>query len=291
MNGMAIAMDIAPFRAPSAVANVITIARRELRDAARSRWFIMYTLAFAALGVGVSYVSAMSVGGSGLIGFGRTSAGLINLVLLIVPLMSLTAGAGAIASDRERGMLPYLLAQPVNRWEVVLGKYIGLAVALAASIFLGFGLCAMVLAHPESLRPSAVVQLAARTSLLSMAMLSVGMLVSVLARKTSVAIGSSVFLWFVFVFISDLGLMAAAMTLRLRIQTLFKLAMFNPLQVFKFWSLQAMGASLDVLGPAGLWASEEFGDSLGLLLSASLVAWTILPLLFAVFLFSRRSPI
>jgi Cu-processing system permease protein len=277
--------------APSAISNLLTIARRELRDAIRSRWFILYTAAFAALGVGVSYVSAMSVGGSGLIGFGRTSAGLINLVLLIVPLMSLTAGAGAIAGDRERGMLSYLLAQPVNRWEVLLGKYVGLAIALTASVFLGFGLCALILAGQESLRPAAVVQLAARTSLLSMAMLSVGMLVSVLARKTSVAVGTSVFLWFTFVFISDLGLMAAAMTLRLRIQTLFGLAMINPLQVFKFWSLQALGASLDVLGPAGLWASQELGDSLGPLMAASLIAWTIAPLALAAFIFSRRSPV
>ncbi|HEY7089701.1 MAG TPA: ABC transporter permease [Tepidisphaeraceae bacterium] len=277
--------------APGALANVFTIARRELRDAIRSRWFVLYTLAFAALGVGVSYVSAVSVGGSGFTGFGRTSAGLINLVLLIVPLMSLTAGAGTIASDRERGMLSYLLAQPVSRWEVLIGKYIGLALALTASICLGFGLCALVLARQESLQPGAVALLAARTSLLAMAMLSVGMLISVLARKTSVATGTSVFLWFTLVFISDLGLMAAALTLRLRIETMFGLALINPLQVFKFWSLDAVGASLDVLGPAGLWASQTLGGWLGPLMSCCLIAWIALPLLVAIIVFNRRLPV
>ena len=100
-------------RPPSFVRNVATVARRELREAITSRWFLLYTVSFAALGLAVSYVSAVGAGGAGLSGFGRTTAGLINLVLLVVPLMALTAGAGSIASDRERGMLAYLLAQPV----------------------------------------------------------------------------------------------------------------------------------------------------------------------------------
>ncbi|HNB60839.1 MAG TPA: ABC transporter permease subunit, partial [Phycisphaerales bacterium] len=108
---------------PSMPRNVLTLARKELRDAVRSRWFLLYTLAFTMLGLAVSFVSAAGTGSTGLSGFGRTTAGLTNLVLLVVPLMALTAGAGSIASDRERGMLSYLLAQPVSRTEVLLGKY------------------------------------------------------------------------------------------------------------------------------------------------------------------------
>src|SRR5262245_24716105 len=96
---LTVSLDRPVSKSRSALSNVRTIAARELRDALRSRWFILYTLAFAALGTGVSYISAAAVSGSGLAGFGRTSAGLINLVLLMVPLMSLTAGAGTIASD------------------------------------------------------------------------------------------------------------------------------------------------------------------------------------------------
>src|SRR5690348_3724812 len=89
---------------PSAAASIGRLCGRELRDALRSRWFVMYTCAFIVLGLGVSYASAASSGG-GMSGFGRTSAGLVNLVLLVVPLMALTAAAGSVASDRERGML------------------------------------------------------------------------------------------------------------------------------------------------------------------------------------------
>jgi Cu-processing system permease protein len=274
------------------VCNTFTIARRELREAIRSRWFVLYTIAFAGLGLGVSYVSAATSGGLGLAGFGRTTAGLINLVLLVVPLMGLTAGAGSVASDRERGMLTYLLSQPVARAEVLLGKYLGLAAALLACICLGIGLCAAIMAwQGQASGPSSIVWLACLTFALALGMLSVGFLVSVMARKASVAVGTAVFLWLALVFATDLALMAGTLALKLRIEDLFALSLTNPLQVFKMWSLHAADASLDVLGPAGLYATEEYGRGLHAVFGLSLAAWIVLPLALAGFIFGRRSPL
>lgn len=277
---------------PGAVRNVVSIGLRELREAVRSRWFTLYTLAFAVLGLGISYVSAVGSGGMGLSGFGRTSAGLINLVLLVVPLMAMTAGAGSVASDRERGMLAYLLAQPVSRVEVLLGKYLGLAVALLACLCLGLGACATILAWKgEATRPASIVWLAGLSFGLALAMLSVGMLISVVARKASVAVGTAIFAWLTLVFVTDLGLMAGAMALRLRIEQLLALSLLNPLQVFKMWSLHAVDSTLDVLGPAGLYAVDSFGPWLHAIFGASLAAWIVLPLAVAAVVFSRRSPL
>lgn len=279
-------------RPPSLIRNVASIARRELRDALRSRWFMLYTLAFALLGLAVSFVSAAGAGGTGLSGFGRTTAGLVNLVLLVVPLMGLTAGAATIASDRERGMLPYLLAQPITRSELLLGKFLGLAAALLACIALGIGTCALILAW-KGLRTgsSSILWLAGLSLLLALAMLSVGMLISTCARKASVAVGTAIFVWLALVFVSDLALMAGAMAMRMRIENLLALSLANPLQVFKMWSLLAADTSLDVLGPAGLYASEEFGPWLHAVFAACLGAWIVLPLSIAGAVLSRRSPL
>lgn len=283
---------VARVRPPGHVRNVLTIAHRELREAVRSRWFLLYSLAFAALGLGISYVSAASAGGAGLSGYARTATGLINLVLLVVPLMALSAGAGAIASDRERGMLAYLLAQPVSRTEVLLGKFAGLAGALAACLCLGFGACALILAWKgEATRPTAIAWLAGLSFVLSLGMLSLGMLISTLARKTSVAIGTAIFAWLTLAFLTDLGLMAGAMALRMRIENLFFLSLLNPLQAFKMWSLHAVDSTLDVLGPAGLYAVEEYGTGLHAIFAGCMLAWIVLPLAAAGVMFSRRSPL
>lgn len=277
---------------PRAWRNILTIAGRELRDAVRSRWFILYTLAFAVLGLAVSFVSAAGSGGTGLSGFGRTTAGLINLVLLVVPLMALTAGASSIASERERGMLAYLFAQPVSRTEVLAGKYAGLAGALAACLMLGLGACAAILAWKGvAARPASILWLAALSLLLALGMLSLGMLLSVLSRRASVALGAAVFVWLALVLVSDLALMAGVIALRLRIEELFALSLTNPLQVFKMWSLHAVDATLDVLGPAGLYAAEDHGPRLHLIFGACLFAWVVIPLAAAAVLLARRSPV
>jgi Cu-processing system permease protein len=278
--------------APGCFANIITIARRELQDAVRSRWFLLYTIAFATLGLAVSFVSSAGSGGAGLSGFGRTTAGLINLVLLVVPLMALTAGAGSIASDRERGMLAYVLSQPVARFEVLLGKYLGLSGALLACLCLGLGVCSAILTW-KGLRasPASMLWLAGLSFALALAMLSAGMLISTLARRASVAVGTAIFVWLALVFVTDLALMAGAVALRLRIEQLFALSLANPLQVFKMWSLHAVETSLDVLGPAGLYASEEYGQRLHLIFGACNLAWIVLPLAGAALALSRRSPL
>lgn len=282
-------IDAAP---PGMLGNIATIARRELRDAVRSRWFLLYTIAFASLGLGVSWVSTVATGGAGLGGFGRTAAGLINLILLVVPLMALTAGAGSIASDRERGMLSYLLAQPVTRTEVLLGKYAGLAGALLACICLGLGACAVILSlGAGTAHPASMLWLAGLAFALALGMLSVGLLVSSLARRASVAVGTVIFLWLALVFVTDLGLMAGTVAMRWRIEQLFALSLCNPLQVFKMWSLFAGEHSLDVLGPAGLYATEEYGPRLHAVFAVCMLGWIVMPLGCAIAVFRRRVPL
>ena len=129
---------------------------------------------------GVFDLALASSGMVGFAGFGRTAASLINLVLLIIPLMALTIGAQSLSGEMERGTMGYLLAQPVGRFEVFLGKYLGLALSLLASLAMGFGISGLVMALSGSgaADPSAYVTLVLLAFLLSLAMLSVGFLIS-----------------------------------------------------------------------------------------------------------------
>lgn len=270
----------------------LSFARREFLDALSSRWFILYTVAFSVLSIAVSFMSLAGSGSQGFAGFGRTTAGLLNLIMLVVPLMALIAGAGSIAGERERGTLLYLLAQPITRTELFIGKYIGLSIAMCCSMGVGFGLSAAVLAWKAGgVGLGSFSMLILYTCMLSLAMLSVGMLLSVLSRRSGVATGLGLFSWLILVFISDLGLMAGTVIFKLRVQEVFAIAIINPLQAFKMGVIVNMNASLDVLGPVGTYASHTFGDSLSWLLAVTLVLWIILPLLIAVLIFRKRGGI
>lgn len=270
---------------------VWTLAEKELRDALHNRWFVLYTVAFIGLSLAFSYLSLAGAGIVGFAGFGRTAASLINLVLLIVPLMALTIGAQSLAGEQERSTLAYLLAQPVNRIEVFVGKYLGLSLSLLASLTLGFGISGVVMAlnGGGANNPAAYIRLVWQTFLLSLTMLSIGFLVSALSKRAGVAVGIALFLWLAFVFLGDLGLMGTAITMQAPIETLFWSSLANPLQVFKLAAILNINASLDILGPAGIYAMQEYGSSLRSILLTVLAAWVAFPALVAYWLFAGKN--
>ncbi len=268
--------------------NVATLLQKELRDSLRNRWFVLYAVAFTVLALGLSFLALSGAGVVGFAGFGRTAASLINLVLLIVPLMALTVGAQSLAAESERGTLSYLLAQPVTRLEVFLGKYLGLALAILAALTLGFGVSGLVMASNGLAYAESYLLMVGLAFLLALTMLSVGFVISVFAHKAGIAIGISLFLWLTFVFLGDLGMMGTAISMRLKIADLFLLASANPLQVFKMASILSINATLDVLGPAGLYALQTYGNSLLGLFVGVLIVWIIAPLVLAYARFRQR---
>ncbi|MCQ3930606.1 MAG: ABC transporter permease [Chloroflexi bacterium] len=265
------------------------IAQKELRDALRNRWFLLYTVIFGGLVLALSMLSRPDVEFTQLAEYNRTVTGLVNLVLLFVPLMALTFGASSISGERETGALKYLLAQPIDRGEVLFGKFLGLASAQLSTLLLGFGVAGVILSTRgggEGL--AGYVVMTGMACLLSLAMLSVGFLISALAHKTSTALGAALFLWLLLVFVGDLGLIGAAIVTQMPTQTTLLLAMLNPLQLFKMASIFSALSSLEVLGPAGLYASDTFGGMFMPLMLAGLVLWILLPLGLAQFAFARQ---
>lgn len=269
------------------------LAAKELRDAWRSRWFQLYTTAFTALALALAWVGVSGITGvAGVAGLARTAASLVHLVVLIVPLMGLTLAAGTLAGERERGSLVYLLAQPVHRGEVVLGKFLGLGAAVLAALAIGFGLAALVIARragAEELGP--FVAFLGLAALLALATVSLGLLVSALAERSAVAVGSGLLLWLVLVFLGDLGLMGTSLVMQLDPRQLLGATLVNPLQEFSIASLVALGGGLEILGPAGLYAQRTLGSGLPWLLAGLLVVWTVVPLVGTFWVVERRGAI
>lgn len=269
--------------------NVFILAQKELRDAGRNRWFLLYALAFTGLSLALAWLALRGAGNYGLAGFGRTSASLINLILLIVPLMGLTLGALGLAGEREQGTLLYLLAQPINQAELLLGKFFGLTLALIAALSLGFGLTAVLIAgNGGEAQIGIYLSLLGLSCLLAIVSLSAGLLISSLAPRGSTAVGVALFLWLVLVFFGDLGLMGTALVLRLDVDQLFALALVNPLQLFKISAVYSLRQNLEVLGPAGVYALRTYGDRLIALLIGLLLVWVVTPLAATAYFFRKR---
>jgi Cu-processing system permease protein len=269
--------------------NVLILAQKELKDARRNRWFILYTVAFSALSLALAWLALSGMGNYGLAGFGRTGASLINLVLLIVPLMGLTLGALSLAGERERGTMLYMLTQPISQAELLMGKFLGLALAILVALVIGFGLSGALIAwQGGTTQAGQYLVLVLLAFALALASLSIGFLISATTAKSATAVGVALFLWLVLVFFGDLGLMGTAIVLRLDIDQLFTMALLNPLQIFKMAAILSIRSNLEVLGPAGIYAVRTYGSQLMLFLLAILTVWVVLPLGGTYLVFRRR---
>ena len=268
--------------------NVLTITQKELQDARRNRWYLIYVIVFAGLSLALAWLGMTGLGDYGLAGFGRTAASIINIVLLIVPLMGLTLGAISLAGERERSTLLYLLAQPVTQLEVLLGKYLGLAIALFSALVLGLGLSGILIAvQGGSAEINLYLLMVLLAFMLALVSLSIGFLISSLVRKGSTAISIALFIWLLLLIFGDLGIMGTSIVLKLGVGQLFTLTLLNPMQIFKIAAILNIRGSLEVLGPAGIYALRTYGNQLMPGLIAVLLAWTLVPMTFAFYAFRR----
>lgn len=269
----------------------VAVAGWELRGAVRSRWVLGTAVAFAAIALAVTLLGLRSLGSLGLSGVGPASAGLVNLGVLLPPLMGLLLGAGSIAGARERGVLAMTLAQPVPRWRLVTGTFLGLAAALWATVGLGYGLAALVLAGvAETSDLGSLGALVLATAAAATAGLAVGMAISAAATGRTQAVSLAVAAWFVLALGMDLALAGLGPAIRLGPGGLLVAVLLNPLEGARILALLGASPEGTALGPFGAYLLDRFGSGgAALLLSGSLVAWTAAPLAAARVFLQRRS--
>lgn len=172
----------------------------ELRERTRDRWVLVISGLFALLASAVGLYGRSAEGNVAAL----TGPSLVTLASLFVPLVALALGYDAIVGERERNTLGLLLSLPVSRGEVVLAKFVGRGIALTIAVLLGLGAAMLAAAEGEA---RTLALLIGPTLLLGLAFVAIGMLVSTLASRQSVAASLVVVIWFLFVFFYDLGLL------------------------------------------------------------------------------------
>lgn len=259
------------------------IVLKELADARRNRWLLGYTVLLAALGLAVAYTGLGSAAGLSLTMFGRTTATLINLTLFLAPLVGVSLGAATISGERDQGTLDHLLSQPIERGELLLGKYIGLWTSLLLATLIGFapaGVVVAAFAGVTSLYSFLIFPLLAQ--LVISAMLALGLLISVRSDGRSQSQTFAILVWFVFVLAYDLLLLSSFSITKFSADILALLLLLNPIDAGRVLSILLLEPDLYMLGPAGAFLIETIGTwGTGLLLLSSLAIWTSIPLALA----------
>ena len=270
------------------------LAGRELRDGLRNRWVVVVTLLLAALALALAFVGSVPAGEVGAEPLEVVVVSLASLGILLLPLIALLLSFDAVVGEAERGTLLLLLASPVLRWQVVLGKFLGQIAILAVATALGYGVAALAVAVrsgvPDWAAAGAFATLIGSSVLLGAAFVALGLLVSVLVRERQTAAGVALGLWLGAAVIYDLALLGALVADAGRYVTpvlLETLLLLNPADAFRLLNLTGFSGVQALSGMAGL--AGEVGPPVSWMVAA-LLAWTVLPLLATVLVFARREP-
>ncbi len=263
------------------------LVRRELGESLRSRWFVTYSAVFL---LGALALTLFGLSGSdvyGYRGFAKVMAGLVHLALLFVPLMALFPATATVAGERELGSLEYLVCQPISFGELFWGKWIGVSLAVAMSLLIGFGFAgAVATLGGTPWRP--VLLLLVLTLLLAQTFVAVGFLCSVIASTRTRATSMGLMVWIVTVGFGTLAIMGATLRWGLPRLVLTAWAFGNPVEAFRLGVIASLDGDGSLLGPVGAaWMASLGAGGVIALCLASLLLWILLPTALAWWRFRR----
>ncbi len=272
-------MDFKPSKA-------CTVAYKEFRHSIRSRLVIGIFLIMTILALAISYFGAAPGGRVGFTGFDITIVSLISLSTYLVPIIALTLGYDAVVGELEGKTLELLLAMPVSRMEIFLGKFAGLALTLLVSIGGGLGLAGLIMVWRMGTdRLGEYLFFIASTLLLGITFLAIGLMVSAVVRERSRAIGWVIFFWFFYVLIFDLILIGLLVWTEGRLGSiLYGLLYLNPTDLYRLLNLFAIE---EVKVAYGLATLVEGGVDLPTLLLLQFL-WIFVPSTAGLLTFQRR---
>ena len=268
---------------------VRVVAAEEFRRALESRWLFGFTALLMALVLGLSFFGLAQSREVGFQGFARVTMSLMNLVLFVVPLTGLVLGV--ISSSSEGGTLSLLLAQPVSRSEVLLGKFLGLATALTVAQAIGFGAGGLVVAlQAGSEQVRGFLVLTGLSMALGWLTISTSLCITVRWPDRLKAMSAALLLWLLMVVAYDLVVPGATTLLQgLPLQTvLFPALLLNPVDLARVLTTLAVGSGA-LFGPTSAVLMKSFGTGMGITLGLAVLALeSTVPLLLAVSMFRRR---
>ena len=266
------------------------IIQKEVLDSVRNKWVLAITLIFIILALLISYFGSTASASTGeevgFRGFDLTILFILTIAELLIPIIALMLGYGAIVSEKEKGSLDLLVSMPISRAQIFVAKFLGLSMVLFISIFVGFGLAGIVIAaFAGSAQWAVYLSFISASALIGLVFLSLAMLLSTVMKRRSTAMGGAVLLWFLFIWIYTLVLFGVAAAMGVFDpgatvpDSFFALQLISPVSSYEVMTLTELGA---FTGSDLPWFYN------GITAWAIDALWIFIPLLFSLRLFTKK---
>ena len=263
------------------VDELVAAARLDLAEVWRSRWLLFATAVYGLLAVVFVLVGLRESAVLGFTGLGRVLLSFAHALLLLLPLLALSATGPLVPRARDEGMLEFLLSQPIRR--TAWFSAVSLVRLLALAVPLGALMLAMAAYGALALAADIPWAFLGRTLLVSAALLvafvGLGMAISARSRQQARAAVAVVVAWLAAVALLDFGLLSLMLTWRVHPRVVFLLGALNPVEAARLALLSGIEPDLGSLGPVGFYLANRVGSRWLLLVGTAwpaalgLLAW------------------
>lgn len=254
------------------------VAKPQIRNVVRSRWLLCYVAFFLLATEGLLRFTGADA---------KTLLSLANVVLFVVPLMTLVYGTVYLYNSRE--FIELLLAQPLRRRTVFAGLYLGLAVPLTAAFAAGVSIPFVLHGIDPAVR-TALATMLAGGSALTLIFTGIAFCVALRFEDKLTGLGAALAVWLVLALVYDgaLLLIVAMFPDQSLEKSLLAASLANPIDLVRIALLLQFDISA-LMGYTGAVFNHFFTGSSGLLvIAAALSIWIGAPLAAGVMAFNRK---
>lgn len=240
---------------------IVATCRLELGEVVRSRWLPVSSAVYAVLAAILVGFGMRESNVLGFTGMNRVLLSFIHVLLLVLPLLALTATTQGIVRAREDGTLELLFSNPLSRTgyltAVTLTRFLVLVLPLAALLFT-MALLARF-AFDEDVPWGMMLRSIAVSASLLWAFVGLGVAVSTGTRNQARAMVFGLVAWAAAVALLDIALVGLLLQWRVDPRSLFVLASLNPVQAARLALLSGVEPDLGTLGPVGFYLAHRLG--------------------------------
>jgi ABC-type transport system involved in multi-copper enzyme maturation permease subunit len=241
----------------------LAIARLDLAAIRRSRWLWFCLLTYALLGVVLVTASSRESIVLDFTGSTRVLLSFSHALVLILPLIALTATAPVIQRAREDGSLELMLSQPLapSSWFVATFtvRYLALVAPLALAMF-GISVWGQV-AYGDPIPWPFMLRALAVSAALLFAFCGIGACISAYVRDPARVITYLVIAWALGVALLDFGVIGMLLRWHINARFVFALAIANPVEASRLALLSHLQPDLGTYGPVGLYLAQRIGTT------------------------------
>lgn len=242
---------------------LVEVMRLEFTEIRRSRWLAM-TLAVYGVLIGIFVLVGLRESSVlGFTGLGRVLLNFSHALVVLLPLLVLSATVQVVPRAREDGSLELLMSLPVSRFDyfagVALSRIITLIVPLIV-LAVGMALFGGLVMRQELPWGYLGMMLLAASTLI-VAFVGIGMMISVFGRSQSRSLIYSLVVWALGIAFLDFAIVALMLQWRIEPAAVFALAVANPVECARLLLLSSAEPELNILGPVGFFLVNRLGVS------------------------------